>query len=239
MEPMINQVLSAISDGLTIIASICILIKLIVNYKLGIKFEKKFGIPKEYYKFSFKEMLIETSEYILMFFTIFLIMYMSINGFLSPIKEEPFASIINCLLLYLVFFFYTIASIDVLREKFNLRYKNNNLCCFFVKYVFIQIFLSYLCLKFDIFLIVIISIMITFAIYCIMRYINFYTKFDNNKYEIIKIEEKNYAIFYFNKNFILIELVKDGDNYIVKDKGNYIIKDIINKEKTIKSIIVD
>jgi hypothetical protein len=219
---------SIVCDGFAIISGILVVLRIIINYKVGIKFEYKFGIPRELYRFNLSEMLIETSEYILMFFTLFSIIYLVLNDFFIPVKEDPFRTISNSLILFSVYFLFTIASTDILREKYNLEYKNRSVCCYLLKYVIPQLILSFLCMKFNCIFVMTLVIMIIVSVYCIYRFIKYYVCFDEYKHKIIELDSKYYAVFSLNGKFILSELIKESnaDNtYTVKEMGKYTIEE--------------
>ena len=219
-----------ICNGLSIITVVCIIYSAIINYKFGVKFEKKFGIPKEYFSFDFKKMLIDTSEYILMYFSLYVLFYCSINKQLTFSEFENINLIIKGLLLFSCFFFYIVIIVIIIQDIKNKRIIKS-ICCYVLLFLVLPIILTILCLncKFIMFVTAIILFLISFI--GVVKYIYYDFNFKKYIYDIVFDNNKYYVIFPYNKEFIVMELLKDNNVYKVKEKGNYMFEKCINKKE--------
>lgn len=233
----LNQFLGAVSDTLGIITVICIATQIVVNYKFGIKFEKKFAIPKEYYRFSFQSLLIDTAEYVLGYFAVFLLIYsINIKWLYSSSKWWLDMLAINSQLFF-GFSIYIFAVTEIINKNSKSRSHKSNLC-FIILHLLLPLALAIIYyLAGDDLKIAMVAIMLFISLICTAKYVKTYIDFENYKYEIVEIEYKYYATFFFNDKFLLIEVLKEGDAFRIKERGKYVFKDEVSKAVVYRSKI--
>ena len=225
----IDQLLGTISDALATITVIFIAIQIVVNYKFGVKFENKFAIPKEYYRFNFNSLLIDTAGYILSFFAVFLVLYSTNIKWLYSSSKRWLEMLAIISQLFFGFSLYIFAVTEIMYKNSRPSRHKSSLC-FIMHHLLLPLALAIIYyIIVDDLKILLVSIMLLLALMCVRKYVKTYVDFENYKYEIVKIGYKYYATFFFNDRFLLIEVLKEGDVFRIKERGKYVFKDEVSK----------